>query len=170
LACVLFKKYGRTFSSPVHVRCGRANKLRKKRVCGKIYPGYEANDDTYSAKSHLMLRRVAAACCPHLSLIAKWCIDYQIRYRRYDFGTRNSLQKIKHFMWYLNFHPFSYFSLFIFSSFCSAKACHVLSDKQTSASLSPTNIRRSQFHHLRCHDIWWCNTLRLRHNTRSDSL
>jgi len=84
--------------------------------------------------------------------------DYQIRYRRYDFGNGNSLQEIKHFTWCLNFHLFRYFSLFIFSSFCSARACHVLSDKQTSTSLSPTDIRRSQFHHLRCHDRWWCNT------------
>ena len=150
MACGLFKKYGRMFSSPVHVRCGRV--MWKNRVCGKIYPACEANDDTYSANSRLVLRRVAAAYCPHLSLIAKWCIDYQICYQRYDFGTGNSLQKIKHLTWYLNFHPFSYFSLFIFSSFSSAKACHVLSDKQTSISLSPTDIRRSQFHHLRCHD------------------
>jgi len=168
LACGLFKKYGRMFSSPVHVRCGRV--MWKNRVCGKIYPACEANDDTYSAKNRFVLRRVAAACCPHLSLIAKWCIDYQIRYRRYDFGTGNSLQKIKHFTWYLNFHPFPYFSLFIFSSFCSAKAFHVISDKQPSISLSPTDIRRSQFHHLRCHVRWWCNTLRLRHSICSDSL
>ena len=47
------------------------NKLRKKRVCGKIYPACETNDDTYTAKNRLMLRRVAASYCPHLSLIAK---------------------------------------------------------------------------------------------------
>ena len=133
-------------------------------------PVCEANYDTYPAKSRLVLRQVAAVYCPHLSLIAKWCIDYQIPYRRYDFGTGNSLQKINHFTWCLNFYPFSYFILFISLSFCSAKACHVSSDKQTSTSLSPTDIRRSQFHHLRCHDGWWCNTLRLRHNICSDSL
>jgi len=44
------------------------------------------------------------------------------------------------------------------------------SDKQTSTSLSSTNLSRSQFHHLWCHDRWWCNTLRLRHNICSDSL
>jgi len=48
LTCVLFK-YGRAFSSPVHVRCDRSNELRKKRVCCKIYPACEANDDTYTA-------------------------------------------------------------------------------------------------------------------------
>ena len=159
MACVLFKKYGQTFSSHVLARCGRANKLRKNRVCGKMYPACEANDDTHSKKSRLVLRRVAAAYCPHLSLIAQWCIDYPICYRRYDFVIGNSLQKIKRFAWCLNFHPFSYFSLFIFLSFCSAKVCHVLSDKQTPTSLSPTDIRRSQFHHLRCHDRWWCNTV-----------
>jgi len=97
VVCVLFNKYGRTFSSPVNVRCGRANKLWKNRVCGKIYPACEAKDDTYSAKNRLVLRRVAAAYCPHLSQIAQWCIDYQTCYWRYDFGTGNSLQKIKHF-------------------------------------------------------------------------
>ena len=60
-------------------------------------PVCEANYDTYPAKSRLVLRQVAAVYCPHLSLIAKWCIDYQIPYRRYDFGTGNSLQKINHF-------------------------------------------------------------------------
>ena len=35
---VRFVKYGRVFSSPVHVRCGRPSELRKNRVCGKIYP------------------------------------------------------------------------------------------------------------------------------------
>jgi len=88
-----------------------------------------------------------------------------LRFRHWKFITED-----KSFSWCLNFYPFSYFSLFISLSFCSAKACHISSDKQTSTSLSPTDIRRSQFHHLRCHDRWWCNTLRLRHNICSDSL
>ena len=124
MACVLFKRYGRKFSLPVHVRCGRSNKLQKIRVCGKIYPACEANDDTYSANSRLVLRRVAAAYCPHLSLLAKWRIAYQIRYLRYDFGTGSSLQKIKHFTWYLNLIHFRILAFLYFRA--SAAPRHVM--------------------------------------------
>ena len=46
LICVgvrFVKKYGRAFSSPVHVHCGGPNELQKNRVCGKIYPPIYAN-------------------------------------------------------------------------------------------------------------------------------
>ena len=45
MACVLFKKYGRAFPSPIHVRCGGPNELRTNRVCGKIYPPIYANNE-----------------------------------------------------------------------------------------------------------------------------
>jgi len=54
---------------------------------------------------------------PPVTDCKKRCCDYRIRY---DFGTGNSSQKRKHFTWYLYFSSISYFSLFIFSSFCSA--------------------------------------------------
>jgi len=98
-----FKKYGRVFSSPVHGRCDRSNELRKNRDCCKICPTYEVNDDTCTAKNRLMLLRAAAAYCTHLSLVAKWRIDYQIRYRPYDYGTGNSSQKVKYFTKYVYF-------------------------------------------------------------------
>jgi len=63
LACVLFKKYGRAFSLPIHVRCGRHNELWKNRVCGKIYPACKANDDIYTAKNSWVSRWAAAAYC-----------------------------------------------------------------------------------------------------------
>jgi len=107
----------------VSITCSRAlwqpSGLRKNRVCCKIHPTCEANDDSYTTKNRLMLRRAAAAYCPHLSLVAKRHIDYQIRYRPYDYGTGNSSQKIKYFTWYLYFQTFSCFSLLLFSSFCN---------------------------------------------------
>jgi len=61
----------------------------------------------------------AAAYCTHLSMVAKWRIDYQIRYRPYDCNTGNSSQKVKYFTWDLYFQPFRILAFFYFRASAS---------------------------------------------------